>query len=168
MDLLLLSANGAATGTPCFPRFTVSAKNVSTLNRARITKSRRTLFIHRCLSLKGDSRMQTFDLGRILAEREKNGQAWLEFLRAPSLSMGVYHLKVGQSDPQQPHTEDEVYYVVSGRAKFRTDGQEQVVGPGTLIFVGKAVEHRFYEISEDLTVLVVFAPPEGAFRKLQK
>ncbi len=112
--------------------------------------------------------MQTFDLGRILAEREKNGQAWLEFLRAPSLSMGVYHLKVGQSDPQQPHTEDEVYYVVSGRAKFRTDGQEQVVGPGTLIFVGKAVEHRFYEISEDLTVLVVFAPPEGAFRKLQK
>ena len=112
--------------------------------------------------------MQTFELGEVLAEREKSNRAWLEFLRVPSLSMGVYHLKVGQPDPQQPHTEDEVYYVVSGRAKFRADGQEQVVGPDTLIFVEKAVEHCFYEISEDLTLLVIFAPPEGAFRKPQK
>ncbi len=108
--------------------------------------------------------MQTFDLGEVLAEREKSSRAWLEFLRVPSLSMGVYHLKVGQPDPQQPHTEDEVYYVVGGRAKFRADGQEQVVGPGTLIYVGRTVEHRFYDVSEDLTVLVVFAPPEGSLQ----
>jgi len=115
--------------------------------------------------LKGDELMQTFDLGEVLAEREKSSRAWLEFLRVPSLSMGVYHLKVGQPDPQQPHTEDEVYYVVGGRAKFQADGKEQVVGPGTLIYVGRTVEHRFYDVSEDLTVLVVFAPPEGSLQE---
>jgi putative acetyltransferase len=115
-----------------------------------------------------DSPMQTFALTQIVTQREKSGRAWLEFLRAGSLSMGIYHLKAGEPDPQQPHSEDEVYYVVSGRGKFRADGQEQIVGPGTLIFVEKGVAHRLEEISEDLTMLVFFAPPEGSLRKSQK
>src|SRR5262245_49036710 len=57
--------------------------------------------------------------GELLAEQERSGQAWREFLRASSLSMGVYNLRAGQDDPQRPHTEDEVYYVIAGRARFR-------------------------------------------------
>ena len=108
--------------------------------------------------------MQTFGLSVFLAAQERSDQAWLEFLRTPSLSMGLYHLKAGEDDRQQPHTEDEVYYVVTGRAKFRAGGHEQVVEPGSVLFVERAVEHRFDEITEDLTVLVFFAPPEGSLR----
>jgi mannose-6-phosphate isomerase-like protein (cupin superfamily) len=106
--------------------------------------------------------MQTFDLSGLVAESERGDRRWHEFLRAPSLSMGLYRLEAGQADEQRPHAEDEVYLVVSGRASFRCGGQEQAVGPGSLIFVERAAEHRFVDITQDLTVLVFFAPPEGS------
>jgi mannose-6-phosphate isomerase-like protein (cupin superfamily) len=106
--------------------------------------------------------MQQFDLSSLLAEREKSGRAWFEFLRHPALSMGVYHLNAGQRDPQLPHSEDEVYVVLHGRAQFLAGGERREVGPGSVLFVGKLVEHRFDEIAEDLTALVFFAPAEGS------
>ncbi|MBI3412281.1 MAG: cupin domain-containing protein [Planctomycetes bacterium] len=106
--------------------------------------------------------MQSFEIEKLVAEQAKSGRAWLEFLRVPSLSMGVYHLQAGQPDPQKPHTEDEVYYVVAGRGWFRAGAAAQAVGPGRLIFVEKQLEHRFFDVSEDLTVLVFFAPAEGS------
>jgi mannose-6-phosphate isomerase-like protein (cupin superfamily) len=106
--------------------------------------------------------MQSFDLNSLLAERGRADKPWLEFLRAPSLSMGVYQLRAGQPDPQRPHTEDEVYHVLSGRARFRAGEEVEDVGPGTILFVGRLVEHRFFDITEDLTMLVFFAPAEGS------
>ena len=108
--------------------------------------------------------MQTFNLSDLAADSERAGQRWREFLRVPSLSMGLYRLKVGQADEQQPHTEDEVYLVISGKAVFRAGEQEQVVVSGSVIFVERAAEHRFVDITEDLTALVFFAPPEGSLK----
>jgi quercetin dioxygenase-like cupin family protein len=108
--------------------------------------------------------MQTFDLRKLLAESEKANRPWLEFIRVPGLSMGIYRLKAGQADPQQPHTEDEVYHVLSGRGWFRAGQAKQEVEPGTLIFIERALEHRFFDIAEDLTVLVLFAPAEGSLK----
>jgi mannose-6-phosphate isomerase-like protein (cupin superfamily) len=106
--------------------------------------------------------MRAFDLTEVSAERGRTGQAWLEFLRERSLSAGVYHLVAGQEDRQRPHTEDEVYYVVAGRAQFRAGDEVCAVGPGTVLYVERLVAHRFFDVSEDLTVLVFFAPPEGS------
>ena len=108
--------------------------------------------------------MQTLNLNDLVARGERDNQRWQEFLRVPSLSMGLYRLKAGQADEQRPHTEDEVYLVVSGKASFRAGGQEQAVAAGSLIFVERAAEHRFVDITEDLTVLVFFAPPEGSLK----
>jgi quercetin dioxygenase-like cupin family protein len=108
--------------------------------------------------------MRAFDLSALLAEQRQKGAAWLEFLRIPSLSLGVYHLKAGQDDPQQPHTEDEVYYVIAGRASFRAAGEVRDAGPGTVLFVERQEEHRFFDVTEDLTVLVFFAPAEGSLK----
>jgi mannose-6-phosphate isomerase-like protein (cupin superfamily) len=106
--------------------------------------------------------MQTFSLNDLVTESESRDQRWQEFLRASSLSMGLYRIKAGQPDEQKPHAEDEVYLVVSGRASFRAGEHEQPVGPGALIFVERSIEHRFFDVTEDLTVLVFFAPPEGS------
>jgi mannose-6-phosphate isomerase-like protein (cupin superfamily) len=106
--------------------------------------------------------MQTFQLDQLLHEQRQTDQRWREFLRVPSLSMGIYRLKAGQSDPQRPHNEDEVYYVVSGRATFVSGDERRAVAPGTLIFVERSAQHRFADIAEDLTVLVFFAPAEGS------
>jgi len=109
--------------------------------------------------------MQTFSVNSIAAECDVKNQAWLEFLRVSTFSMGVYRLRAGQADRQQPHTEDEAYYVVSGRATFQSGDQQQAVGPGTVIFVERSAEHRFVDVTEDLTLLVFFAPPEGSLAK---
>jgi mannose-6-phosphate isomerase-like protein (cupin superfamily) len=109
--------------------------------------------------------MQTFQLTDLLQKIKQRDRPWLEVLRADSLSLGVYRLKAGQADPQQPHAEDEVYYVVSGRASFRAGSEQLGVGPGALIYVDRNVEHRFFDITEDLTVVVFFAPPEESLKK---
>ncbi len=87
-------------------------------------------------------------------------QSYLEFLRVPALSVGLYNLPAGSADPQQPHTEDEVYYVVSGQGTIRINTEDRPVEPGTIIYVAAGVEHRFHTITADLTVLVFFAPAE--------
>jgi mannose-6-phosphate isomerase-like protein (cupin superfamily) len=110
--------------------------------------------------------MQTFDLDGVLRQLSEEGRAWRELLRVDSLSLGVYRLRAGQEDLQQPHTEDEVYFVVSGRAGFEVDGRRQAVGPGTILFVKKRVPHRFVDVSEELVLVVFFAPPEGSLGKL--
>ncbi len=104
--------------------------------------------------------MDAFEMTTLLEERARSGKLYLEFLRVPDLSVGVYHLPAGGSDPQSPHTEDEVYYVVGGRAQIRVGEAERSVGPGSIVFVAARVPHRFHSIEEDLSVLVFFAPAE--------
>ncbi len=106
--------------------------------------------------------MQVFQLHDVQAEQERLGERYREFLRVPSLSVGIYHLKAEQTDTQSPHTEDEVYYVLCGRAKFRSGDEVLDVQEGTVLFVERMQEHRFFDIAEDLTVLVFFAPAEGS------
>lgn len=81
-------------------------------------------------------------------------------MRVPSLSVGTYSIPAGGVDGQQPHTEDEVYVVVAGRARIVADSGEARVGPGSVIYVPAREVHRFVDITEDLAVVVVFAPAE--------
>jgi len=104
--------------------------------------------------------MEAFELSAVIAAQSRSGRRYLEFLRRPSLSMGVYHLPAGGVDPQSPHTEDEVYYVASGRALIRVADEDRPVGPGSIVLVAANVPHRFHSIEEDLIVLVFFAPAE--------
>jgi mannose-6-phosphate isomerase-like protein (cupin superfamily) len=96
-----------------------------------------------------------------LAERQSRGDPpYLEFLHAPDLSVGLYVLEAGSIDGQSPHTEDEVYIVMSGRGRLRMGAEDVAVGPGSVAFVAAGVEHRFHDVEERLTILVVFGPAE--------
>src|SRR5690242_4050298 len=97
------------------------------------------------------------ELARIDKQRAESGKLYREFLRVPSMSAGLYVLPAGATDPQRPHHEDEMYYVVRGRARFRADGKDQAVSAGTVLFVAAEVEHSFYDVDEELAVLVFFA-----------
>lgn len=105
--------------------------------------------------------MSTFNIVQLLEQQQSTGKLYLEFLRHPSMSLGVYALPVGTADPQEPHSEDEVYFVQSGRAQIRINEEDFDVKSGSIIFVGKQVPHRFHSITEDLKVLVFFAPAES-------
>jgi mannose-6-phosphate isomerase-like protein (cupin superfamily) len=81
---------------------------------------------------------------------------FIEFLRAATLSCAVYRLPAGARDMQAPHLEDEVYFVVAGRATLKIGEQEHRVGPGHMLYVKATTEHSFFRIEEDLTLIAVF------------
>jgi mannose-6-phosphate isomerase-like protein (cupin superfamily) len=91
--------------------------------------------------------------------REKRYQ---EFLRVPAMSAGIYVLSADATDKQSPHREDEIYYVVRGKAKMRLGREERSISQGDVIFVEKNLEHRFFEIEDELMLLVIFAPAESS------
>jgi len=93
---------------------------------------------------------------RLTADR-----AYLEFLRVPSMSAGLYTLPAGGVDRQSPHDEDEIYVVMAGRSRFTAGHETRDCSPGDVIFVSAHVPHRFHDIVEELRIIVVFAPPES-------
>jgi quercetin dioxygenase-like cupin family protein len=106
--------------------------------------------------------MDAFTLAEALARRQATGGPWVELLSVPDLSVGLYVLAAGADDPQQPHTEDEVYVILAGRGRFTALAQTRDCGPGDVIFVPARVPHRFHDIAEELRIVVVFGPAEGS------
>ena len=106
--------------------------------------------------------MSSHRLADLLVAQAESGRPYLEFLRQRSLSTGLYVLPAGAADEQQPHTEDEVYVVLTGRSLFTSGTETRPVEPGDTIFVPAHEPHRFHDISDELQLIVVFAPPEGS------
>ena len=106
--------------------------------------------------------MEAWELADVLATVAASGRPYHEAVRSHDLSVGVYVLAAGGVDHQSPHTEDEVYYVVSGRGTLSVGDEERPVTAGSIVFVAADVPHRFHDITEDLTLLVAFGPAEGS------
>ena len=100
---------------------------------------------------------QVMDLAEIRKRFEGNPVEYLEVLNVPSLSCGLYKLAAGSKDMQAPHDEDEVYFVLEGKARMRLEDEEREVRPGMLLYVGASMEHSFFEIEEDMLLLVLFS-----------
>jgi mannose-6-phosphate isomerase-like protein (cupin superfamily) len=109
--------------------------------------------------------MEAFELDELLARRAQSDRLYHEFLRTHDLSAGIYVLEAGSDDPQGPHTEDEIYHVLSGRARIRVGDDDRAVEAGSIVFVAADVAHRFHDIEEELVVLVVFGPAEYTHRR---
>ncbi len=104
-----------------------------------------------------DSGWQVFDVADLVAADAEAPVSYREFLNVPSMHCGLYRLAKGSSDMQTPHDEDEVYYVVEGRAQLKVGGETRDVGPGSVMYVRASEEHAFFEIQEDMILLVFFA-----------
>ena len=107
--------------------------------------------------------MQQFTVSKIRRQRAQGNSPYQEFLRVPTMSAGVYELAAGEEDKQQPHTEDELYYIVSGKATLLVGDDDVPVEAGSLVYVPAHIVHRFHSIIEALTILVFFAPAEYTY-----
>jgi quercetin dioxygenase-like cupin family protein len=104
--------------------------------------------------------MDAWELADLEAARAGSGKLYHEFFSVPDLSGGLYVLDEGATDPQSPHTEDELYVVMAGKAKVVVDGEVRPIVEGSVIFVAAHAVHRFVDIEERLVLLVVFGPAE--------
>jgi len=100
--------------------------------------------------------MDAWEYADVEAARDAAGKRYHEFLRVPDLSAGIYVIEAGGADPQSPHTEDELYYVIAGRAIVSVGDETRPVVPGSLIFVAAGAPHRFHDIAERLQLLIAF------------
>lgn len=106
--------------------------------------------------------MEPIRIDDVIERLDDEDESFVEFLRRDSMSLEVYRLEAGATDPQDPHAEDEVYYVVSGSAKIQIGDDAYPVAEGAVIFVEREVEHYFFDVEEDLVTLIFFAPPYGS------
>ena len=106
--------------------------------------------------------MDPIQIDEVIKRLDDEDESFIEFLRRDSMSLGVYRLDAGATDPQDPHTEDEAYYIVSGTGKIQIGEDTHSVEKGDIIFVEREVEHCFFDIEEDLVTLVFFAPAYGS------
>ena len=103
---------------------------------------------------------KAFELEELEKQQAEAEGPYLEFLRRRGMSVGLYTLAAGGEDHQHPHAADEMYFVLRGQAKLRVGDQEHAVRPGSVVSVDHGEDHNFFDITEDLHLLVVFAPPE--------
>jgi mannose-1-phosphate guanylyltransferase len=106
--------------------------------------------------------MEPIQINNVVEQLEQEDELFNEFLRRDSMSLEVYRLEAGATDPQDPHTEDEVYYIVTGSAKIRIGDDVHPVEPGDIIFVEREIDHYFFDIESELVTLIFFAPPYGS------
>ena len=98
-----------------------------------------------------------YHLKTLKGQRSESGRMYLSFLDVEAMSAGLYEIAAGDEDPQSPHGRDEIYVIMSGQARIRVDGETRPATKGSVIYVARGVSHRFEDIKEDLTVLVIFA-----------
>ena len=87
---------------------------------------------------------------------------WVERFRVPDLSVGTYSIPAGGTDDQTRHHEDEIYVVIGGRAILTSDTATAAVQAGSVIYVPAGENHTVTQVTEDLTLLVIFAPAYGS------
>jgi quercetin dioxygenase-like cupin family protein len=105
--------------------------------------------------------MSAFELSELDRQRRQANKLYLEFLRVPGLSLGLYVLPRGGTDAQQPHGEDEVYHVIRGRGRFRLGADDRAVQPGSNLFAPAGEPYRFHSVTDEMHIVVFFAPAEG-------
>lgn len=88
-----------------------------------------------------------------------DGERFVRALAHGSMSVELY-APVG-TDPQTPHSQDELYFPISGEATLRIGNVTHAASPGTVFFVPAGVDHRFETFSEDFSTWVVFWGPQG-------
>jgi mannose-6-phosphate isomerase-like protein (cupin superfamily) len=100
-----------------------------------------------------------YQLSELLEKVEPGSVRFHEFLRTPSLSCSVYHIPAGSKEMESAHEEDELYFVLEGRARLRVEDEDHAVEKGTLMYVRAACDHTFFDVEENLTVLAFFGAP---------
>ena len=103
---------------------------------------------------------QAFELAELEQKQAAAKQPYVEFLRRRGMSVGLYMLRAGGEDRQHPHASDEMYLVLRGQGTLRVGDQDQPVREGSVVSVDHGENHQFVDITEDLHLLVVFAPPD--------
>jgi mannose-6-phosphate isomerase-like protein (cupin superfamily) len=101
--------------------------------------------------------MSHVNTAELLEEIPDDESRHLEVLEEDSMTVEVGRYPAGETAGKNPHTEDEIYYIVSGSGTARIGDETHSIEAGDVVFVEQGTEHDFFDIEEDITVLIIFA-----------
>jgi mannose-6-phosphate isomerase-like protein (cupin superfamily) len=99
---------------------------------------------------------KVFELSKILSELHDQGGYFIDFISTRGIQAGIIRLHPGEKDTQEPHSVDEVYYVIEGNGYIKLDGKDRQITQGTSVFVPAKADHRFHWNKQDLVIFYVF------------
>jgi mannose-6-phosphate isomerase-like protein (cupin superfamily) len=92
-------------------------------------------------------------------DRYPAGAPFVTMMAGGTMSVEVFAPKT--ADLQEPHRQDELYFIQSGTGELVINGQRFDAATGDAFFVAAGVTHRFENFSEDFVTWVVFYGPQG-------
>jgi len=102
-----------------------------------------------------------FDLTSYLGKIKKSSSYFYTFINKSSLAAGLLLLQPGEKDTQEPHDNDEIYYVISGDGFLKIKNKDYEISKDKIFFVEKNVDHYFHGNSKELKVLYFFGCPDS-------
>lgn len=102
-----------------------------------------------------------FDTNQYVKNLENCDAYFHTFINRESLAAGVLRLGPGEEDMQEPHENDEVYYVIRGDGYLNVNGKDYDISDGQSYFVAKKIPHKFHGNTKDLVVLYFFGGPDS-------
>jgi mannose-6-phosphate isomerase-like protein (cupin superfamily) len=96
-------------------------------------------------------------LEKVIADLDATNEYFLNVFKSKGLDVGILRLRKGETDTQEPHSVDEVYFVIEGTGHIEIeDNKMKPVNRADFIFVPANVHHRFVVGNKDLLVLYFF------------
>lgn len=95
---------------------------------------------------------KVFELNKLLSELDGQGGYFIDFISTRGIEAGIIRLHAGEKDTQEPHSVDEVYYVIEGDGFIKLDGKDHQIRQGTSIFVPAKADHMFHGNKQDFVI----------------
>jgi len=92
------------------------------------------------------------ELNNLLSQLNDQGGYFIDFISTKGIQAGIIRLHPGEKDTQEPHSVDEVYYVIEGNGFIKLNGKDHQIKEGTSIFVPAKADHRFHGNKQDLVI----------------
>jgi mannose-6-phosphate isomerase-like protein (cupin superfamily) len=97
------------------------------------------------------------NLEKVIADLDATpNEYFLNIFKSKGLEVGILRLRKGETDTQEPHSVDEVYFIIEGTGHIEIEDKMKPVNPADFIFVPANVHHRFVVDNKDLIVLYFF------------
>jgi mannose-6-phosphate isomerase-like protein (cupin superfamily) len=93
-----------------------------------------------------------FELEKLMSKLEDEGNYFLTFVNLHSIQAGILRLRPSEEDVQEPHSSDEIYFVIRGNGFIQVNNRKHKLIPNSFIYIPANVEHRFYGNTEELLV----------------
>ncbi len=104
----------------------------------------------------GEEDSSFISLEKVIAELDTTNGYFLNVFKNKGLNAGILRLRKGETDTQEPHSVDEVYFVIEGTGHIEIEDKMKPVNRGDFIFLPANVHHRFVVGNKDLMVLYCF------------